>query len=282
MPYEPESIIGEILGKTASKAIDPSTENYICPFIRSKCVKRSQKLGLVPYPVCSIWVGVKNPELICVCPKRFYAVKFLRDVVDHCWPGEHPKSPHIAPEVKMRGFGNVDFVIADVGKGGAIEQFLSVELQAIDITGSVMPAYEALLSGNDLNKKPTYGLNWQNVYKRFITQLIAKGYFHHHWKTKIVAVIQDQVYQYIVEHADFMRSPDVKGPAANIIFMTYRLEIDPEIPGQFKPVLTRVEGTSHADLQTAIMYKEAPAREEFCSQIQKSLSRFNDQGKLSL
>jgi hypothetical protein len=103
-----------------------------------------------PYPVCTIWKsGGDDPakDLICVCPKRFYAVDYLKDVIANCWPGDPPKNPKIAPEVKMKGFGNVDFVIADVGSNGEIGQFLSVELQAIDITGSVMPAYLALRAG---------------------------------------------------------------------------------------------------------------------------------------
>ncbi len=179
----------------------------------------------------------------------------------------------MVPEVKMAGFGNVDFVIADVGIDGEVQQFLSVELQAIDITGSVFPAYRALLSGEDLEKKPSYGFNWDNVYKRYITQLIRKGYFHHHWKSKIVAVIPEQVYDYIKKRAGFLRSTDVKSPDVNIIFMTYCLETDPENPQEYRPKLVTVEGTSHSSLQNAILYKEAPSREAFASQIKRSLSR---------
>ncbi len=277
MPFNPEEIIGEVLGEKAIKGIDPAVMGFLCPFIDSRCPKRSTKLGRQSYPVCTIWKKNKDgldaaTDLICVCPKRFYAVDFLKDVIDHCWVGELPKNPKIVPEVKMKNFGNVDFVIADVGEGG-IGNFLSVELQAIDITGSVMPAYEALRASDDMDRRPTYGFNWDNVYKRYITQLIRKSYFHHHWKTKIVAVIQEQVYQYIRQRADFMRSPDVKGETVNIIFMTYRFEDDPDRPGQFRPVLVTVEGTSHANLQTAILYKEAPSRDQFCKQIQKSLNR---------
>ena len=173
----------------------------------------------------------------------------------------------------MAGFGNVDFVIADVKPDGEIGDFLSVELQAIDITGSVFPAYQALRAGVDLERRPTYGLNWDNVYKRYITQLIRKGYFHHHWKSKIVAVIPDQVYKYIMARADFMRSPDVRSPQVNIIFMTYKLDHDPGRPGEYKPVLVTVEGTSHSSLQNAILYKEAPLKEAFCAQIKRSLVR---------
>jgi hypothetical protein len=173
----------------------------------------------------------------------------------------------------MAGFGNVDFVIADVKDDGEVDQFLSVELQAIDISGSVFPAYQALRSGNDLERRPSYGFNWDNVYKRYVTQLIRKGYFHHHWKSKIVAVIPEQVYDYITARADFIRSSDVQSAQVNIIFMTYRLESDPARPGDYRPVLATVEGTSHSSLQNAILYKEAPQREAFTDRIKHSLVR---------
>ncbi len=287
MPSNPETIIGEVLGERALKGADPAAKAFQCPYINSPCTKRSQNLAdNQPYPVCTIWKG--NPaapapgkDLICVCPKRFHAINFLSDVIEHCWPGPAPSNPRIASEVKMKGFGNVDFVIADVGADNQIGQFLSVELQAIDITGSVFPAYQALRAGNDLERRPTYGLNWDNVYKRYITQLIRKGYFHHHWKTKIVAVIQEQIYRNIVERAAFMRTTDVKGDDVNIIFMTYRFDHDPERPGQYHPVLTTVEGTSHASLSQAILYKEAPTRDAFCARISASMKRA-DLASLSL
>lgn len=280
MPYDPSEFIGEVLGKPAAKGFDPASEDYHCPFIGSRCVKRSTALGKEPYPVCSIRRNIDGaPKQICVCPKRFYPVDFLTDVITHCWPGDPPANPQIAREVQMKGFGNVDFVIADVADGDDIGQFLSVELQAIDITGSVMPAYQALRAGEDMAQRPTYGLNWSNVYKRYITQLIRKGYFHHHWGTKIVAVMQDAVYQYVCDWADFMRSDDVKGNTVNIIFMAYRFEDDPGNPGAQRLVLNQVEGTSHANLQQAVLYKEAPGREAFCERIKHSLVRSGNPGQ---
>lgn len=176
----------------------------------------------------------------------------------------------------MTGFGNVDFVIADVQNDGEIGQFVSVELQAIDITGSVRPAYEALRNRTELQKRPSYGLNWDNVYKRYVTQLIRKGYFHHGWKSKIVAVLQEQVYRNVVKRADFMRTNKIDDENVNVIFMTYRFEDDPTRKGQFRPVLATVEGTSHANLQQAFLYKDALPREQFCDQIKRSLSKHRD------
>ena len=279
LPCDPTEVLGEILGNPATKGFNPAAHKYLCPFLGSRCTKRSTSLGSEPYPVCSIRRNIKgSPSTICVCPKRFYSIDFLTDVVSHCWPGESPDNPQIAREVKMTDFGNVDFVIADIGLGGVITEFLSVELQAIDITGSVMPAYKALRANKNIDRRPTYGLNWSNVYKRYITQLIRKGYFHHHWGTKIVAVMQDVVYDYVRNWAEFMRSDDVKGSAVNIIFMSYRFEDDPDDPDSQRLVLDTVEGTSHANLQQAVLYKEAPSRDAFCEQIKRALDRSTDLG----
>jgi hypothetical protein len=268
LPFNPENAIGEVLGLPARKGMDPADAGFRCPFLKRTCIKRSTALPGQQYPVCSI--RTLREGLVCVCPKRFYAVDFLHEVIKHCWPGKKPPAnPKFAPEVKMKGFGNVDFVIADISLDGNIQQFLSVELQAIDITGSVMTAYSGLLKSEDLDRKPTYGLNWDNVYKRFVTQLIRKGYFHHHWGTKIVAVVQDVVYQYICKRFEFMRSSDVRGATTNIIFMAYRYDTG----GKPRLVLDSVEGTSHSNLQQAVLYKEAPSRAAFCDQIKRSLNR---------
>lgn len=275
LPYNPKEIIGEVLGRPAEKGFDPSKTDFRCPFIDQRCTKRSTSIPNTPYPVCSILRNVKNTvQQVCVCPKRFYSIDFLSDVIEYCWPTVTPPSnPHIAYEVKMTGFGNVDFVIADIDPKSDINEFISVELQAIDITGSVMTAYQALKDGCDLNERPTYGFNWSNVYKRYITQLIRKGYFHHHWKTKIVAVMQDVVYDYICNWAEFMRSSNVKGNTVNIIFMIYGFENDPNNPEAQQLVLKKVEGTSHANLQQAVLYKEAPSKLEFCEQIKHAINR---------
>ncbi len=174
----------------------------------------------------------------------------------------------------MKGLGTVDYVIADVGSDSEIDRFLSVELQAMDITGTVKDAYQAIVDNRQMESKKNYGMNWSNVYKRFVTQLIRKGYFHHHWGSKIVAVVQDVFYQYICDWADFMRSPDVKNDdTVNIIFMSYRYEDDSSSPGGKRFVLDKVEGTSHANLQQAVLYKEPPSRAEFCTWILKALQR---------
>src|SRR3546814_2569829 len=82
LPVEPESIVGEVLGRRAAKGVDPAAADFECPYIQSRCPKRSTQLPSEPYPVCSLWKpaprkSTQGPELIFVCPQRFYAVDFL-------------------------------------------------------------------------------------------------------------------------------------------------------------------------------------------------------------
>ncbi|MSP96947.1 MAG: hypothetical protein EXR29_06910 [Betaproteobacteria bacterium] len=201
--------------KRATLGADPTATDYRCEYIGSRC-KKSMSKG-TPYPVCTIF---HQSAQVAVCPKRFYEIDIAKDVLKNAWIGETPKSPELVREVTMKGFGNVDFVLADFTRKGEVKRFVSIELQAIDISGSVRPAYNALLAGETLPKRPAYGLNQDNVYKRYVTQVIRKGYFHHRWQSRIVAIIQDVVFDSICDRFKFLRSKDVSDPTMNVVFMS--------------------------------------------------------------
>lgn len=264
MPVDPTKIICEILGTPAGQMRNPVNAGYICPYIYNKCIKRSQRISGA-YPICSIYRWQKNKtEPICVCPKRFFEVDIVNDVVKYCWTGESPKNIVYTHEVKMSGFGTVDFVVADVDEG-IVKNFVSVELQAIDITGSCEPAYTAVLNSQTLEKKPQYNFNYLNVRKRFIAQLITKGFFHHHWGTRIVALLQDTIYDKIKQDVGFH---ELKAEEGNIVFMLYKFIDAPENgEGHLKLSFDRVIGTTHNDLMSSALYKTPPSKEEFCRRI---------------
>jgi hypothetical protein len=69
---KPSEIIGEVLGDPSDFQRNPVNFDYLCPFINSQCIKRSQKIS-GPYPICSVFYGKnENRKLMCVCPKRFF------------------------------------------------------------------------------------------------------------------------------------------------------------------------------------------------------------------
>lgn len=231
----------------------------------------AQQTRADPYPVCSL--RKLDGGVVCVCPKRFHERDFLADVIEHAWTGPKPTNPVVTGEVMMKGFGNVDFVISDLADNGSVKQFVSVELQAIDISGSARLAYDAILAGELLPKRPKYNFNWKNVAKRYMNQLISKGFYHHHWGTRIVASIQDEVFDYFRSDADFFTTDDVHAPTVNIVFMVYGFEPGGTGGREQRLVLKQVVGTHHSNLQQAVLYKTAPSRDAFIQRIKMAMER---------
>jgi hypothetical protein len=281
MSVDPTMIIGEILGEPAAQMRNPVNADYLCPHINSTCIKRGHG-ATDAFPVCSVWrwtgrvendVPVSS-ELVCVCPKRLFAADLINDIIKHCWKGLAPTNPRLIHEIKMGGIkdsiGNVDCVLADLDAHNKVKEFISIELQAVDVTGSYRPAYDAVINSQMLAKKPTFGFNMANVYKRLMMQLIAKGYYHHHWGTKVVAVVQDVVFDDICRRIQFPPAADPKN--SNIVFMVYKYVPDPNNAQAHILKLDRVVGTEHTNLQMAVLYRTVPSRADFCRRIESKIS----------
>lgn len=266
-PYE---IVCEILGQPAEQMPNPVNEDYLCPYRNSECSKRSQKMR-GPFPVCSVFRKRRTDSEavpIVVCPRRLYAADIYNDVIKHCWPGSAPVNPIAVHEIKMGQVGNVDMVIADLSDDGqSVENFVSIELQAIDITGSYEPAYSCIVLNNELEKRPTYNFNYKNVQKRFITQMIDKGYYHHHWGTKIIAVVQDIIFDELKSRLNFA---DTDIDSSEIIFMQYSMVLEDTPEGKrYNLKLKKVSGTTHSELMMRSLYQKTPPKEDFCQRIMK-------------
>lgn len=169
-----------------------------CPIIREKCEK-SFNDGTVS-GVCTLKPMTSSP-VIC-CPVRLYAddYQILKDVVYESFgenlelvPGKDAVAHAVSNEKScVAVFGHrwggelrlpqksgsggyfVDWVLAKLDMYGELVEFVAVEVQTIDTTGSYRKGYEALKSGRKL-VKTTAGLNWENVAKRILPQLIYKG-----------------------------------------------------------------------------------------------------------
>lgn len=271
MPHDPHNIICEILGQPASQMSNPANEDYLCPFKNSICSKRNHRSD-APFPVCSIFRRDRKTNTlspVVICPRRLYAADIYNDVMAHCWPyAVAPANPIIVHEIKMGKVGNVDMVIADLsGDRQAVQNFVSIELQAVDTTGSYEPAYSSIVLNTPLDKRPTYSFNYKNVQKRLITQLINKGFFHHQWGAKLIAVVQDVIYENIKESINFS---EVGITDSDIIFMQYQMVLTGTGDDcKYDLKLKEVTGTTHSILMTSSLYKKAPPKNEFCERIMK-------------
>lgn len=88
------------------------------------------------------------------------------------------------PEEESDGSGFfIDYVLARLSPSGEMAEFTAVEVQTIDTTGSYREQSEAFFAGQAFVDRrgnapgwSTAGLNWANVSKRILPQLIYKGY----------------------------------------------------------------------------------------------------------
>ena len=126
MTVNPTTLVAEVLGRPAEMGYDPASDEYVCPYTSSRCIKAA---GSSPMPVCSIWRGGRK---VIICPNRLQERKLVDDVLNNCWPAEISRDVAIAPEVQLAGFGNVDFVVAHIANG-KVEHFVSVEAQTVSI-----------------------------------------------------------------------------------------------------------------------------------------------------
>jgi len=110
---------------------------------------------------------------------------------------------HIVPEVAISG-GNVDYFLVTTDINRHIVDFVGIELQTMDTTGSVWPERQALLKElgilavNDITGNKHYGINWKMTAKTILVQL------HHKIKTfemlnkHFVLIVQGCLLDYIV------------------------------------------------------------------------------------
>ncbi len=83
-------------------------------------------------------------------------------------------------EVQLGNSLSMDWVLARIANNN-LEEYVGIEVQSIDITGNYRDAWHAYnnlpQTPSSLSKIPSsnHGLNWANVHKRLIPQLIRKG-----------------------------------------------------------------------------------------------------------
>jgi hypothetical protein len=75
-----------------------------------------------------------------------------------------------------RGSYFVDWILARIGQAGDLKEFVAVEVQAIDTTGNYRNERDALLRDDSDVAASTAALNWENVNKRILPQVIYKGH----------------------------------------------------------------------------------------------------------
>lgn len=195
--------ISEFFGYRAednSTAATTAAARQVCPFLGTQCAKVLSRDRVIS-GVCAVRQKTAgSPNVIC-CPNRIYAedYKMLHLVAQQAFGSElnlysgraaveKAKTENGAIAVFGHGWGGelrlpqragtgsyfVDWVLARLDGDGELVEFTAIEVQTIDTTGNYREARLALLDGRGITAD-TVGLNWENVSKRIIPQLIYKG-----------------------------------------------------------------------------------------------------------
>ena len=167
-----------------------------CPFVNKACSKTNHDKS-VTYGTCS--VTTTSGDCV-VCPNRMYEKNYrvLRRVAASVFdpsipfllfeeyiPRRNQPGPFIVAlgqnsgrEVKLGQKLSMDWVLAKVENSNLVE-YVGVEVQSIDITNNYRDAWYAYrtLQPNSTRAIPEseHGMNWANVHKRLIPQIIRKG-----------------------------------------------------------------------------------------------------------
>lgn len=193
------STIAELFGFAPadnSAAAQQHRANLRCPVLGGTCTKTLSD-GTVS-GVCTLKPATSNP-VIC-CPNRLYDDhhRILLDVAhDAFGPAARllrPGAARVADGQDVLVFGKgwghelrlpqrggqggyfVDWVLARVGPQAALIEFVAVEVQSIDTTGNYRAERTAYMRGVAPQAPSTAGLNWENVNKRILPQIIYKGH----------------------------------------------------------------------------------------------------------
>lgn len=173
-----------------------SRKNRRCPFLNSECEKRLRDGEISG--ACTLETSAGR-TVIC-CPIRLYSgnYKVLQDIAKMAFGHEIELLPSSSKlqwnqecvlvfgkgwgkELRLPNRGKsggyfVDWVLVHLNSKGDLESFVAVEVQSIDTTGNYRAERDAYLKGMDFNGRSTAGLNWENVNKRILPQIIYKGH----------------------------------------------------------------------------------------------------------
>ena len=164
-----------------------------CPFIGKACSKYDHT-NTICYGTCSVTNTGQN---VVICPNRLYADGYAtikrvsREVfgdVQFMLFDEYIKEvtklgaslncvvalgQNSGKEVKLSKM-SMDWVLAHIVDGALVE-YVGIEVQSIDITGNYRDAWYAARDQKTNIPPSEHGLNWANVHKRMIPQIIRKS-----------------------------------------------------------------------------------------------------------
>lgn len=171
-----------------------------CPFVGKRCYKTRKSQSGVAIGTCSV---VYSNAPIMICPLRLLERRQIFIDCFHLLTGHEPGNElHIVSEISVPG-GSIDYVLASM-HGGKVRDFVAIELQTLDTTGTVWPDRQRFVYSKgisvpreDLLNLKSYGMNWKMTAKTILVQLHHKIQTLEAINKHLVLVVQDRLLDYM-------------------------------------------------------------------------------------
>lgn len=200
-----------------------------CKFLDRKCIKVRKSEPDKTIGTCSVEHGRERLGIV-ICPHRLLERnQIFTDCVHLLALHEPGNTLHVVSEVTVPG-GSVDYFLVSA-RGRSVKDFVGIELQTLDTTGTVWPERQSLLRekgvpyGEQNPSDKSFGMNWKMTAKTILVQLHHKVETFESVNKHLVLVVQDRLLDYMRQSFDFshLEAPKL-GNSMHI--HTYGLESD--------------------------------------------------------
>jgi len=137
---------------------------------------------------------------------------------------------HVVSEMGIPG-GSVDYFLVSANDKKVVD-FVGIELQTLDTTGTVWPERQRLLTDLGILEeaekeygKKTYGMNWKMTAKTILVQLHHKIGTFEHLDKHLVLVLQDHLLGYMKNEFAFSNISSTPKIGDPMHFHSYNLAI---------------------------------------------------------
>ncbi len=201
-----------------------------CVYLNKKCYKIRKSDPDTAIGSCTVLYG-RELEPVIICPTRLIERRQIFTDCFHLLTTHEPGNElHIVSEVSIPG-GSVDYFLVSA-KDSKVKDFVGIELQTLDTTGTVWPERQRLLKelgvprgdGSEDSKKP-FGMNWKMTAKTILVQMHHKIHTFEHVNKKLILVVQDKLLNYMSREFKFdhLRNPASIGDSMH--FHSYRMDV---------------------------------------------------------
>jgi hypothetical protein len=184
---------------------------------------------------------------------------------------------HILSEVNIPG-GSVDYFVVSV-REGRVQDFVGVELQTMDTTGTVWPKRQRVLRELGVPRRDKaeflmkpFAMNWKMTAKTILVQMHHKIQTFEHINKKLILVTQDKLLDYMTGEFEFGHLSNPASLGDPMHFHAYSMTQQQD--GSYKLKLQARLSTDTAGIATCLGL-QAEARVEYAQIVHALQARIS-------